>query len=424
MTALSYQSLLIDPYPPFTASAKPDYPVRMYFAGPCRSTAARRHSSAACWRFRCVARYVAHIMLEVCAVVAWIMWVFTGRLPRGLFDPMVLANSYIVRSDAYLFLLTETYPPFQDEQTRTAGMPEGDQRRAVLHEASAAAGHAGRGRSARPEFERRTGPRWRRAPRPASSVRRRRRSARAAKVSLTCRRMRLRASAAIGCAALAILAAGCGGGQHHSSSTATPDTSSTAPQPPARRQRRAPPAAPGAAVGAGADCERPRLPAPGDAEHDTRGRDNAVADAAGVALAVFPSAAPGTHPTVVTLAPTDDWQAALASSVLMAPPIHAPVLLSGAGPLPAATSDALKVLAPTGTGSLSGAQVVLIGDVPKPSGLRAATDRWLRSILGGRRDRSVRDRSRRWTRQPGRGDRILQGADLCDAGCRLGRRVR
>ena len=42
-----------------------------------------------------------------------------------------------------------------------------------------------------------------------------------------------------------------------------------------------------------------------------------VADAAGVAIAVYPSAAGGTHPTAVTLAPTDDWQAAIASSVLM-----------------------------------------------------------------------------------------------------------
>jgi hypothetical protein len=45
-------------------------------------------------------------------------------MPRGLFDVMVLANSYIARSDAYLFLLTETYPPFQDEMTRAAGLPE------------------------------------------------------------------------------------------------------------------------------------------------------------------------------------------------------------------------------------------------------------------------------------------------------------
>ena len=34
VTATAYQALLTEPYPPFTASAKPDYPVRMYFAGP------------------------------------------------------------------------------------------------------------------------------------------------------------------------------------------------------------------------------------------------------------------------------------------------------------------------------------------------------------------------------------------------------
>jgi hypothetical protein len=34
---------------------------------------------------------------------------------------MVLANSYTARSDAYLFLLTETYPPFSDEPTLPAG---------------------------------------------------------------------------------------------------------------------------------------------------------------------------------------------------------------------------------------------------------------------------------------------------------------
>ena len=51
------------------------------------------------------------------------MILVTGKMPRGLFDLMVLANSYTARSDAYLFLLTETYPPFQDEQTRAAGAP-------------------------------------------------------------------------------------------------------------------------------------------------------------------------------------------------------------------------------------------------------------------------------------------------------------
>ena len=97
-----------------------------------------------------------------------------------------------------------------------------------------------------------------------------------------------------------------------------------------------------------------------------------VVDAAGVARAVYPSTASGTHPTAVTLAPTDDWQAALASAVLMAPPIRAPVLLSGSSSLPSATIEALGALAPTGAGTAGGAQVIRVGDVPSPKGLRGA----------------------------------------------------
>ena len=128
VTATSYQALLTEPYPPFTAGSKPDYPVRMYFTGPLD-----RYSRLKTF-FRgilaipiYIARYVAQIMLNVCALCAWVICTITARLPRGLFDPMVLASSYIARSDAYLFLLTETYPPIQDHQTRTAGLENGEQ---------------------------------------------------------------------------------------------------------------------------------------------------------------------------------------------------------------------------------------------------------------------------------------------------------
>jgi Cell wall binding domain 2 (CWB2) len=94
-----------------------------------------------------------------------------------------------------------------------------------------------------------------------------------------------------------------------------------------------------------------------------------IADAAGVALAVYPSTGSGTHPQAVTIAPTDNWQAALASAVLMAAPIKAPILLSGSSGLPTATSDALHVLAPTGSGAAGGAQAITIGDVPNPNSL-------------------------------------------------------
>lgn len=97
-----------------------------------------------------------------------------------------------------------------------------------------------------------------------------------------------------------------------------------------------------------------------------------VTDAAGVALAVYPSQGTGTHPEIVVLAPTDSWQAAMASSVFAAAPMKAVILLSGSSSLPPATGDALKALAPTGSGPAGGAQVIRVGDVPAPKGVRSA----------------------------------------------------
>jgi hypothetical protein len=120
--ATGYAALLCDPYPSFGGSDDPAYPIRMRFAGPLE-----RYSRLKTF-FRLilaipivVLRYVMHLLLEVGAVAAWVVVLVTGKMPRGLFDLMVLANSYTARSDAYVLLLTETYPPFQDEQTRAAG---------------------------------------------------------------------------------------------------------------------------------------------------------------------------------------------------------------------------------------------------------------------------------------------------------------
>ncbi len=96
-----------------------------------------------------------------------------------------------------------------------------------------------------------------------------------------------------------------------------------------------------------------------------------VADAAAVALAVYPSVAQGTHPGAVVLAPTNDWEAALAASVLMARPVRAPLLMSDSSGLPSATVDALSALAPTGSGPAGGYQVIRVGDVPPVPGLRS-----------------------------------------------------
>jgi hypothetical protein len=119
----AYTVLLCDPYPSFGGSDDPAYPVRMRFDGPLPAY------NRLLTLFRIIlaipiliVRYVMGILLEIGAIAAWLVIVITGKLPRGLFDLMVLANSYTARSDAYICLLTETYPPFQDEQTRTAGL--------------------------------------------------------------------------------------------------------------------------------------------------------------------------------------------------------------------------------------------------------------------------------------------------------------
>jgi hypothetical protein len=118
----AYTALLCDPYPPFGGSDDHEYPVRMHFDGPLDGYSRLKTLFRIILAIPIVIlRYVMGILLEIGAFAAWVVIVITGKMPRGLFDLMVLANSYTARSDAYLYLLTETYPPFQDEQTRAAG---------------------------------------------------------------------------------------------------------------------------------------------------------------------------------------------------------------------------------------------------------------------------------------------------------------
>jgi hypothetical protein len=116
-----YVTLLTDAYPSFGGSDDPAYPIRMRFVP-------LEHYSRLKTLFRIILaipivilRYVMTLLLEIGSFAAWVVIVITGKLPRGLFDLMVLANSYTARSDAYIYLLTESYPPFQDETTRAAG---------------------------------------------------------------------------------------------------------------------------------------------------------------------------------------------------------------------------------------------------------------------------------------------------------------
>jgi ell wall binding domain 2 (CWB2) len=103
------------------------------------------------------------------------------------------------------------------------------------------------------------------------------------------------------------------------------------------------------------------------------GGSDAAADAAGVAGALFPATGTTDRPTAVALVDQDDWQSAIAASVLAGPPIGAALLLADGDELPAVTEDTLERLAPRGSDLSEDAQVIRIGpDVARPDGFKTA----------------------------------------------------
>src|SRR5215203_6140128 len=71
------------------------------------------------------------------------------------------------------------------------------------------------------------------------------------------------------------------------------------------------------------------------------GSADAIATAASVALAVYPSRDADTRPPAVTLVDTADWRVAVSAAQLMAAPLGAPVLFTENGALPPASEQAL-----------------------------------------------------------------------------------
>jgi hypothetical protein len=101
------------------------------------------------------------------------------------------------------------------------------------------------------------------------------------------------------------------------------------------------------------------------------GGDPAI-DAAAVALAVYPGLTPATRPQAVVLVDEADWPAAITASELASAPLRAPILYARGQALPAATTQALRAMHPTGAPALGGAQVITIATVAHlPAGYRA-----------------------------------------------------
>jgi hypothetical protein len=100
------------------------------------------------------------------------------------------------------------------------------------------------------------------------------------------------------------------------------------------------------------------------------GGEDEIADAAGVALAAFPSVGGVEGPAAVTVVEASDWAAGIAASVLGSEPVRAPVLLSDRDEVPGPTEAAVDALRPEGSADTSDAQVFRIGAARVPGDLR------------------------------------------------------
>jgi putative cell wall-binding protein len=133
----------------------------------------------------------------------------------------------------------------------------------------------------------------------------------------------------------------------------------------------APAPAPAADRNQGADATEQTAEAlgyPGFATNNTTriGGSDPVANAAGAALAVFPSITPEQRPAAVTLVGEEDWAGAIAAAVLMAAPVRAPILFSAPDEMPAASEEALAALDPQGSKDTGQASLFAVGSVAYP----------------------------------------------------------
>lgn len=107
----SYVYLLRDEYPPFSMAAG-RYPVTFEVDYP---------ESLSRWLIfvKWLLAIPNAIVLSLVGIVAFVLWVvawfailFTGRIPRGIFGFLVGYTRWNYRLTAYMWLMTDRYPPF------------------------------------------------------------------------------------------------------------------------------------------------------------------------------------------------------------------------------------------------------------------------------------------------------------------------
>lgn len=114
----AYALLVVDQFPPFDGGEHPEYPVRVKI-GPPQAKYSRLKAF-----FRLILaipifilQYVFEIWLVVVAIAIWFVAVVMGKTLFELTEAMRFPMSYYVRSTAYVYLMTDRYPPLSETET-------------------------------------------------------------------------------------------------------------------------------------------------------------------------------------------------------------------------------------------------------------------------------------------------------------------
>jgi uncharacterized protein DUF4389 len=112
-----FQYLLTDEWPPFGGEDAAGYPIRVGVPPALDQYSRLKTGLRLIYGIPVyLLAIVQAVILGVCALIAWFVILFTGKLPDGLFNPMRSASAYLSRAAGYFLLITEDWPPFSYEE--------------------------------------------------------------------------------------------------------------------------------------------------------------------------------------------------------------------------------------------------------------------------------------------------------------------
>jgi hypothetical protein len=108
-----YVMLLTGRYPPFALGADTAYPVRLWGEAQLEN----RNRFTVFFRIilaipHLIVLFLLMIVAYILLIIGWVTGIFTGSIPDGIHNFLAGYARWTTRVTAYLYLLTDQYPPF------------------------------------------------------------------------------------------------------------------------------------------------------------------------------------------------------------------------------------------------------------------------------------------------------------------------